>query len=145
MFMYCKCCGFIKNVKTKESKCPACEKALEAVPQKYLTGSGMMFASQTLRKEFEDAIKLNPEYDENANLQSAGIIDEKEKIHNEELQKKVEEYKSGRIQKYCPVCHSTMLSKISNVGKVVKVGAFGILGAGDIGKTWKCNSCGLKF
>ena len=45
----------------------------------------------------------------------------------------------------CPVCHSTNLSKISNVGKVAKVGAFGILGAGDIGKTWKCNSCGSKF
>lgn len=45
----------------------------------------------------------------------------------------------------CPICGSTNLSKLSNVGKAAKIGLFGILGAGDLGKTWKCNNCGSKF
>ena len=40
---------------------------------------------------------------------------------------------------------STNLSKISTFKKATKIGLFGIFGAGDIGKTWKCNDCGSKF
>lgn len=145
MFMYCKKCGLILNVKSAHSNCPACEIAMESVPSKYLTDSGFMFASQSARVEFENLIKGSDDFDENAYLQRASIIEQKEEAHKKEVEKKVEQYKSTRPQKTCPVCHSTSISKISNVGKVVKVGAFGILGAGDIGKTWKCNSCGCKF
>lgn len=45
----------------------------------------------------------------------------------------------------CPSCQSTNLSKISSVGKAAKIGLFGIFGAGDIGKTYRCNNCGVKF
>lgn len=45
----------------------------------------------------------------------------------------------------CPYCRSTSLTKISKTGSFLKVYAFGIFGAGDIGKTWKCNNCGSKF
>ena len=34
---------------------------------------------------------------------------------------------------------------LKNVGKIVKVSTLGILGAGDLGKTWKCEACGCKF
>lgn len=145
MFMYCKKCGLIKNFKTKESFCPACEIKLDAVPSEYLTSSGLMFVSQEAKKQFEDRIKSAPEFDEVASKLSAGIIAEKEEMHNKEINEKAEIYKSTIPQKTCPVCHSTSLSKISNIGKGMKIAAFGILGAGDIGKTWKCNSCGLKF
>lgn len=60
---------------------------------------------------------------------------------NAEKERKQE---SSNIPK-CPICQSTNLSKISNVKKATKVGLFGLLGAGDIGKTWKCNSCGSRF
>lgn len=145
MFMYCKRCGLIRNIKTKNHNCPACEVELEVVPKKYLTDTGLMFASQSAKKEFEEMIKSSAEYDEDANQQSSDIIAQKEELHNREVARKVEEYNNTRPQKICPICHSTSLSKISNVGKIVKVGAFGILGAGDIGKTWKCNTCGSKF
>lgn len=45
----------------------------------------------------------------------------------------------------CPICQSTNLTKISTTSKAVKIATFGIYGAGDIGKTWKCNDCGSKF
>lgn len=45
----------------------------------------------------------------------------------------------------CPICGSTNLTKLLNVGKAAKVGFFGIFGAGDLGKTWKCKNCGSKF
>ena len=45
----------------------------------------------------------------------------------------------------CPSCHSTDLTKISGMKKFAKVYAFGLFGAGDIGKTWKCNNCGTRF
>ena len=45
----------------------------------------------------------------------------------------------------CPVCGSHSVQKISTVGKYAKIGAFGILGADDLGKRWKCKVCGAKF
>lgn len=45
----------------------------------------------------------------------------------------------------CPICQSTNLTKISSTSKAVKIATFGLLGAGDVGKTWKCNNCGSKF
>lgn len=45
----------------------------------------------------------------------------------------------------CPICGSTRLTKISTLTKAAKISAFGIYGAGDVGKTYKCNNCGVKF
>ena len=77
--------------------------------------------------------------------QADRIIAQKEELHKKELEEKVQEYQASKPQKECPVCHSSSIVKISNVGKVVKVGVFGILGAGDLGKTWKCEACGCEF
>lgn len=46
---------------------------------------------------------------------------------------------------HCPICGHTNLEKISTADKATKIGLFGIFGAGDLGKTWKCNNCGTKF
>lgn len=45
----------------------------------------------------------------------------------------------------CPICGSTNLSKISTLTKAAKISAFGIYGTGDVGKTYKCNHCGVRF
>ncbi len=45
----------------------------------------------------------------------------------------------------CPICGSTDLTQISTVKKAAKVATFGLYGAGDIGKTWRCNNCKSKF
>ncbi len=45
----------------------------------------------------------------------------------------------------CPICGSTSLSRISTSKKVAKIAFFGLYGAGDIGKTWKCNNCDSRF
>ncbi|WP_312045136.1 zinc ribbon domain-containing protein [Anaerotignum sp.] len=51
----------------------------------------------------------------------------------------------GQSIPHCPVCGSTDLEKLSSAGKVAKMGAFGIFGAGDLGKTWRCKNCDSKF
>ena len=61
-----------------------------------------------------------------------------------ELKRKKSTNYSSNIPK-CPICGSTNLSKISIIKTGMKIGAFGLLGAGDVGKTWKCNNCGSKF
>lgn len=45
----------------------------------------------------------------------------------------------------CPSCGSTNLSKITATRKILKVGLFGRLGTGDLGKTYQCGDCGVKF
>lgn len=145
MFMYCARCALIKNMKTQTASCPACDIAMKPVPGEYLTKTGLMFTSQSIRSEFEEIIKNSPEYDEDANMQSENIITQKEEAHKKEVEQRVQEYKDAKPQMECPVCHSTSLVKISNAGKVAKVWAFGLLGAGDLGKTWKCQACGSKF
>ena len=145
MFVYCKRCGLITKQKQAHDICPACEIPMDVVPSTYLTTSGMMFASQALRKEFEESIKENEEFDPQASLERDSIISKKEIEHKAEIEGKVAEYNQNRIKFTCPICHSENISKISNVGKIVKVGALGILGAGDIGKKYRCNSCGYRY
>lgn len=145
MFVYCKKCGLIAKQKKEHDTCPACEIPMEFVPETYLSKSGMMFVSQESRNEFEELLKQGKEFDSEANLHRDAIIKQKESEHAAEVAKKVEKYNQERIKFTCPVCHSESLSEISNVGKIVKVGVFGILGAGDIGKKYKCNSCGYRF
>lgn len=118
---------------------------MDIVPSEYLTASGMMFVSQTSRKEFEESIKQSAEFDPQANLERDDIIQQKKIEHEAQIEEKVIEYNQNRVKFSCPICHSENISKISNVGKFVKVSAFGILGAGDIGKKYKCKSCGYRF
>ncbi len=144
MFVYCKKCGLIKSIKSS-CACPACDILMESVPKEYLSSSGLMFASRETRKAFEDHIKQNPEFDEEISIMRDDIINKKESQRKEQIEEKIAEYNESRIKFTCPICHSERISKISNLGKFVKVSAFGILGAGDIGKKYKCNTCGYKF
>lgn len=45
----------------------------------------------------------------------------------------------------CPVCHSTKIHKISMTNKAASAIAFGVLAAGHVSKTYKCDICGAKF
>lgn len=45
----------------------------------------------------------------------------------------------------CPICGSTNLKKITGTRKAMKIGLFGLFGAGDLGKTYQCGQCGAKF
>lgn len=136
MFVYCARCGLIKNIKTESALCPACDISLKPVPGEFLTKTGLMFLSQSARSEFENKIRESADFDEIAGRALS---------HKKKLKEKVQEYQASKPQKECLVCHSSSIVKISNVGKVVKVGVFSILGAGDLGKTWKCQVCGCKF
>ncbi len=45
----------------------------------------------------------------------------------------------------CPICSSTKIKKISMTNKATSVVAFGVLAAGHVSKTYKCETCGAKF
>ncbi len=45
----------------------------------------------------------------------------------------------------CPICSSTKIKKISMTNKAASVVAFGVLAAGHVSKTYKCETCGAKF
>lgn len=145
MFVYCKKCGTICSSTKHQGVCDVCDSDMFDVPREYLTASGLMFVSQEKRKEFENVIRQNDDYDEEIAKNREIIVKEKEAIRAAEIAEKIDSYNKTRMRAQCPVCHSTSLDKISNVGKVVKVGVFGILGAGDIGKKYKCKACGYRF
>ena len=145
MFVYCKKCGLITQQKREGHICPACEIPMSNVPREYLTQSDMMFASQMLREEFAESIKQGDEFDIQASRERDKKIKEKNIERETEIQEMVDEYNRNRIKFTCPVCRSENILKISNLGKLIKVSALGILGAGDIGKKYKCNSCGYRF
>lgn len=48
-------------------------------------------------------------------------------------------------QPKCPVCSSTNIHKISLTNKAASTIAFGVLAAGHVSKTYKCDTCGAKF
>lgn len=48
-------------------------------------------------------------------------------------------------QPKCPVCSSINIHKISLTNKAASTIAFGVLAAGHVSKTYKCDTCGAKF
>jgi len=45
----------------------------------------------------------------------------------------------------CPICSSTKIRKISMTNKAASAVAFGVLAAGHVSKTYRCDTCGAKF
>lgn len=151
MFYYCEKCAHIENIKNANSsdiKCPACEQEMKVVPNEYLMPNGNFFKSPNGRNDLIEFIKNGQNYDSDISEQKDSIIaqknaEEKARIEqrNEELQAEEEEIFSLE----CPICHKKSISRISTVGKVAKVYAFGVFGVGDLGKKYRCNICGAKF
>lgn len=147
MFYYCAKCANIKKFTKGNSTetCEVCGTPMQPVPAEYLMPNGNFFKSQDARQNFISAIQSSDTY--------APEIGGKK----EEVKREIEEEKQQRIQEMnqkmeqeqfhltCPVCGSHSVQKISTVGKYAKIGAFGILGADDLGKRWKCKVCGAKF
>lgn len=70
--------------------------------------------------------------------------------HELEYQARVQKAQSENIIQHqqnmpkCPTCHSTNISKIGTLNRMVSVGLFG-LASSKIGKTHKCNNCGMTW
>ena len=144
MFNYCPQCGLISG--TAEGKCPVCAFGLENVPADYLSANGNLFKSAEVKKAFVAAVIESGEmYIPELAQQRDSILAEKNKNDQERIEKLVAEYRNTKPVHKCPVCSSHNLSKISNIGKVTKIALIGVWGAGDLGKQWRCNSCGYKF
>ena len=144
MFVFCPQCGHIFK-QSKEQQCPVCAHEVAEVPKKYLSANQSFFASQDARKTLMDEITANPLYNKELAATRQTVLAEKEMLHKDTVAQKVSEYKSNTPILKCPVCGSTNLSAISNLGKVVKISLIGVWGAGDLGKKRRCETCGHKF
>ena len=146
MFCYCPQCGLIQKKTEDQKNCPACDYGLNDVPDQFLVKSGNFFLSEDARKNFIETIVLQDErYNAELAAQRDAILAEKEKERRAQVDSKLQEYQQSKPVHRCPVCGSTNLTAISNVGKVAKIAVLGVWGAGDLGKKWRCNSCGYKF
>lgn len=145
MFVYCSKCGHIQKM-NRQQNCSVCDNELQQVPEKYLSANKNLFQSQEARELFiEEVIVTNSSYNNEIAKNRNIILNEKEQQHRKEVEEKVRKYKESKPTCKCPVCGSTNLSAISNVGKFVKISLIGVWGAGDLGKQRRCNSCGHKF
>ena len=135
---YCPKCGHQGIYENGNEKCPYCD--TKELPTKYDWDKwlfGGEYPSNIDEIIFNEYIKDNPLFDKSLYEQREG----KEKL----LQKATLDKQREQNKPKCPICQSTNLSKITTTSKAGKIVLFGIFGAGDIGKTWKCNNCGSKF
>lgn len=148
MFYYCEKCANIKKVAGKNNgmaTCEVCGTAMKPVPDEYMMPNGNFFKSQEARQKFISVIQSSDIYDPETGGKKDEIkraIEEEKQQHIQEMNQKLEQ---EQFHLTCPVCGSHSVQKISAVGKYAKIGAFGILGADDLGKRWKCKVCGAKF
>lgn len=144
MFRYCPQCGWICNTASKT--CFACAYMLKVVPVEFLSASGNMFVSNEARNKFINTeIESGAEFQPELAQKRDELLSEKEAAHQTRVAELVAEHQKTSPTHKCPVCSSQNLSRISTVGKVVKIAAIGVWGAGDLGKQWHCNSCGYRF
>lgn len=148
MFCYCAKCANIKKTGEKNGEnvvCEICGTPMQPVPSEYLMAGGNFFKSQEVRQNFLSAVRAADTYDAEIGESRDEIkqtIEAEKQQHIQEMNRKLEQ---EQFRMTCPVCGGHSVQKISSVGKYAKIGAFGILGADDLGKRWKCKICGAKF
>ena len=148
MFYYCAKCGNIKKVTLKGNEgvsCEVCGTPMQPVPAEYLMPNGNFFKSQDARQNFISAIQSSDTYDPEIGGKKEEVKCEIEEEKQQRIQEMNQKMEQEQFHLTCPVCGSHSVQKISTVGKYAKIGAFGILGADDLGKRWKCKVCGAKF
>lgn len=107
--------------------------------------NGSFFKSQESRNDLIQVIESGENYDFEIGSKKEEIRKENELKEQERINETNEKMKQEQFHMTCPVCGSKNVQKISTVGKYAKIGVFGILGADDLGKRWKCSVCGSKF
>ena len=148
MFYYCAKCGNIKKVTLKGNEgvsCEVCGTPMQPVPAEYLMPNGTFFKSQDARQNFISAIQSSDTYDPEIGGKKEEVKREIEEEKQQRIQEMNQKMEQEQFHLTCPVCGNHSVQKISTVGKYAKIGAFGILGADDLGKRWKCKVCGAKF
>lgn len=147
MFYYCAKCANIKKItKANDTEpCEVCGTTMQPVPAEYLMPNGNFFKSQDVRQNFISAIQSSDTYDPEIGGKKEKVKRELEEEKQQRIQEMNQKMEQEQFHLTCPVCGSHSVQKISTVGKYAKIGAFGILGADDLGKRWKCKVCGAKF
>lgn len=148
MFYYCAKCGNIKKAALKDNEgvsCEVCGTPMQPVPAEYLMPNGNFFKSQDARQHFISAIQSSDTYDPEVGGTKEKVKREIEEEKQQRIREMNQKMEQEQFHLTCPACGSHSVQKISTIGKYAKIGAFGILGADDLGKRWKCKVCGAKF
>ena len=149
MLHYCKKCGrILQQYKgdVRGYKCDCCKSTTCPVPEKYLL-EGFDIAFKNKESEqllIEELIKTSPEFDQY-------LFDHRDEIlakQSAEFDAKMAHGKAileeqSRVAK-CPSCGSANVSKIGILNRMVSTCLFG-LASSKIGKTHKCNHCGMTW
>lgn len=144
--MFCNKCGKVSLDGKNGDKCYWCKKghffdsgfdyseARKIVEKDYHISLGdcSMEQEEFLRKRFFYSSSFND---------SEQKLISKRMAYDEAYQQKKQDDNTPK----CPVCGSTYLRKVTATRKILKVGLFGRLGTGDLGKTYQCCKCGAKF
>lgn len=139
--VFCKRCGSMTlEACAKSDHCPVCHHVWGIFEYDAITW--FKLPKEERDKYIEEHIIHDDETEYFKSLKQKDDANEKKSW--DEAEKRVAQKTATNIP-HCPICGSADLKKLSAVGKAVKIGFFGIFGAGDIGKTYKCNNCGSKF
>lgn len=145
--MFCDKCGGVSTSNQSGDKCYLCKKghffdsgldyyeATDIVEKDYHVALGDYSLEQTdefLRKRFFYNSSFNNTTQKAVDSRNASELAYRQKKQDNNTPK-------------CPVCGSTYLRKVTATRKILKVGLFGRLGTGDLGKTYQCCKCGAKF
>lgn len=153
--MFCDKCGnpTSSNLNQNGDECYLChqghfidskinhKEAIDAVCQEYGDTPESKILDELLRKKYFYG-KLDQQSSQSA-ISARKQAESPEAI--EEANRRWRQQGKESAGPKCPICGSTNLKKLSVFGKVAKVKMFGIFGAGDLGKTYKCEDCGVKF
>lgn len=157
--VFCDKCGFMTSAFSKGQKCFKCcgghfvgtgvdeFEAENEIIKEYFDVHG----EQPTPDKVEELIKQKYIYGKlDADL-SGESIKRRQEFDTSEHQEKLKQIAKFTSQKSsenipkCPICGSTNLKKITGTRKAMKIGLFGLFGAGDLGKTYQCGQCGAKF
>lgn len=143
-YFYCKCCG-----KIHESGQYMCDKC-GAIETYVICNHELDYYKSLSEKLYGDhkhwyeflipEIKSNKEFDE----QKFNRIDPDEAYRSTYKIPTYFDENSHQCYPRCPICGSTNIQKISGMRKTASAILFGIFST-DIGKTFKCKNCGIKF
>lgn len=143
-YFYCKCCGKIHELgQYMCDKCGAIETYVICSHELdyYKSLSEKLYGNYKHWYEFLiPEIKANKEFDE----QKFNRIDPDETYKPTFKISTYSDTSNFQGSPRCPICGSTNIQKISGTKKAASAILFGIFST-NIGKTFECKNCGMKF
>lgn len=145
--MFCNKCGKVSLDGKDGDKCYWCKKG-------HFFDSGINYseARKIVEKDYhislgDYSMEQEEEFLRKRFFYNSSFNDSEQKLVNQRMayDDAYQQKKHDDNTPKCPICGSTNLKKITGTRKAMKIGLFGLFGAGDLGKTYQCCKCGARF